>query len=65
MKNYTPARQELKKRGWIREDRSVDGLNYEYWRAPGLNSFGFPHNLVTFESACRKEDIKITKEDKQ
>lgn len=54
MKNFTPARQELKKRGWKRQDRR----GQELWQLP-WNGIGYQPNLVTFQTACRKERIKI------
>lgn len=53
MKNYTPARQELKKRGWQRRDRH----NTEQWVPPGVDTYGFEPIGVSFESACKREGI--------
>lgn len=60
MKNYTPARQELKKRGWNRRDRTQMGEHIEYWNPPPGKDLprGYAKSHLSFAAACRIEGIE-------
>ena len=62
MKNYTPARQELKKLGWHRTDRAIGpNKSVELWMPPiGINKSDLARN---FKSACKAAGIEPTNED--
>ncbi len=63
MKNYTPARQQLKKLGWSRSDRAGWDGPIEWWTPPS-DPLKYPGPQPrSFESACKKAGVKIGPED--
>lgn len=63
MKNFTQTRQSLRKLGWVRCDRAIgSNKSVELWM-PSWDGIGWRPIARTFESACKREGLKINQED--